>query len=265
MSKLRPIFVIIPGVLLIIIVVCLFAFMLLPPVNKEIEKVEGERDTEMAKANEKESVEKRLADAEENLEKQQAKLDRYMQTRSIPLSGYQPVQMMIALWFELQEDLGPALEEFIEASGCRIVQGAGLPAPEMQKPTLGPSNFLRIPESGTLSFRVQGTMEELRKLYASLSTFERVATISDFDLTQATGDELEASFNLTLYLLAEGPEGAGRAAAAGPGAPGGPGMMPGGPMMMGEGMGPGMGGSMMEGGEGGAVPGGEGGEMGEMP
>jgi hypothetical protein len=255
MSKLRPIYVIIPGVLLVIIAVCAFAFLLLPPVKKEITRVEGERDTEMAKAKERESVERRLADAEKNLEEQQAKLDRYMQTRSIPLSAYQPVQMMISLWFELQDDLKPAIEDFIEASGCRIVQGAALPAPQLQKPTLGPSTFLQIPASGALSFQVQGTMEELRKLYASLGTFERVATISNLDLAPAAGDELEASFNFTVYLLAEGPEGGGGGAPAGPS----PGMMPGSPMMPGPGMEPP--GMMMEG-SGGAVPEEEGGEMG---
>jgi len=238
MSKLRPIFVIIPGVLLVIIVVCVFAFVLLPPVQKDIKAKEADRDTEMAKANEREAVEKRKADAERNLDEQQAKLDHYMATRSIPISAYQPVQMMITLWFELQEDLAPAIEEFIEASGCRIVQGAALPAPEMQKPTLGPSNFLQIPQSGSLSFRVQGTTDELRKLYASLSAFKRVATISNFDLTPAPGDELEASFDLRVYLLAEGPEGGG-----GGGAPAGGGGAPGMPGMGGPGMGmPGPGG-----------------------
>lgn len=244
MSKLRPIFVIIPGVLLVIIVVCVFAFVLLPPVNKDIKAKEADRDTEMAKADEREDVEERKADAERNLEEQQAKLDHYMATRSIPISAYQPVQMMITLWFELQEDLAPALEEFIEASGCRIVQGAALPAPEMQKPMLGPSNFLQIPQSGSLSFRVQGTTDELRKLYASLSAFRRVATISNFDLLAAAGDELEVGFDLTVYLLAEGPEGGGGGAPAGAGGAGMPDMgMPG----MGMGMpGPdGMGGGPM--------------------
>jgi hypothetical protein len=231
MSKLRPIYVIIPGVLLVIIVVCVFAFVLLPPVKDEIAEREAERDKEMAKANEEDAVRERLADAEKNLEEQQAKLDRYMETRSIPISAYQPVQMMIAMWFELQEDLPPEIEEFIEASGCRIVQGAGLPAPEMEKPSLGPSNFLRIPGSGALSFRVQGTMEEIRRLYASLNTFKRVATISNFDLTSATGDELEVGFDFTVYLLAEGPEGGGGGGGGGGGAPGGGMMMPGGPGM----------------------------------
>ena len=70
MSKLRPIFVIIPGVLLVIIVVCVFAFVLLPPVNKDIKAKEADRDTEMAKADERDDVEERKADAERNLEEQ---------------------------------------------------------------------------------------------------------------------------------------------------------------------------------------------------
>ena len=123
---------------------------------------------------------------------------------------------MIKYWYELQEDLAPALEEYIEASGCRIIQGAALPAPTMSPPTLGPSNFIRIPQQGALSFTVQGSMEELRKLYTSLNEFDRVATIAPLNLRPVgNGDELEATVDITVYVLAEGPEGGGGAAAAG--------------------------------------------------
>jgi len=222
MSKLKPLYVIIPGALLPIIVICVFAFVLVPPVTKQIDDVTKQRNARRDKAQEETKVKERLRLAKENLDTQQKDLDRYMRTRSIALSTYQPVQAMIALWFEYQEDLKPVVEDFIQASGCQIVQGAALPAPEMKKPTLGPSNFLRV---GTLNLRVRGNMAQLRKLYTSLSTFKRVGTIGILDLTPTAGDELEATIPLTIYILGEGPETAAAAPAAG-GAPGMPGAGP---------------------------------------
>jgi len=213
MSKLRPIYVLIPGVVLIIAAVCVFVFVLLPPVNKEIEKVTQERDTEQAKADERPQAERRKADAERKLKEQTIKLERYMKTRSIPISLYLPTEAMIKYWYELQEDLAPSLEKYIEASGCRIMQGAALPAPSMAAPTLGPSNFIKV---GPLSLTVQGTAAELRKLYTNLNQFERVATIEPLDLRPVGGgEELEANISVTVYILAEGPEGAAAAPAAG--------------------------------------------------
>jgi hypothetical protein len=244
MSKLRPLYVLIPGVILIIAVICVFAFVLLPPVSKEIQKVDQKRATEQAKADTKPQAEKRLADAERKLEDQTIKLRRYQDTRSIKLSLYQPNEAMIKYWYELQEDLAPELERYIEASGCRIIRGAALPAPSMNRPTLGPSNFIRVPDSGALSFTVQGTMQELRKLYTSLNQFKRVATIEPLTLRPVgSGEELEATVNIVVYILAEGPEGA--AAAPAGGAPGG----------MAGGMGGGMGGGMMGPGMSGPPPG----------
>jgi hypothetical protein len=226
MSKLRPIYVLIPGVVLVIAAICVFAFVLLPPVTKEIDKVSKDRDTEQQKADQKGQAEKRLADAERKLKEQTIKLEGYMRARSIPLSLYQPNEAMIKYWYELQEDLAPALEEYIGASGCRIIQGAALPAPQMSPPTLGASNFIRIPQQGAMSFTVQGTMEQLRKLYTSLNQFKRVATIEPLDLRPVgSGEELQANVNIVVYILAEGPETAGAAAGPAPsGAPGMPGM-----------------------------------------
>ncbi|MGQ9732257.1 MAG: hypothetical protein ACUVX8_13425 [Candidatus Zipacnadales bacterium] len=233
MSKLRPLYVIIPGIVLIIGAICVFAFVLLPPVNEQIKTVTEERDKEKGVAETRPQVEARLEEAERKLDEQTAKLTTYMRTRSIPISTYQPVEAMIKFWYELQEDLAPALEEYIESSGCRIISGAALPAPTMAPPTLGPSNFIRIPQSGALNFTVRGTMEEIRKLYTSLNKFERVATIEPLDLTPVgSGEELDANVNIVVYILAEGPEGGGGAA---------PGAAPGAGPTMGPSMGPGMG------------------------
>jgi hypothetical protein len=226
MSKLRPIYVLIPGVVLVIAAICVFAFVLLPPVTKEIDKVSKDRDTEQQKADQKSQAEKRLADAKRKLAEQTVKLEHFMRTRSIPLSLYEPNEAMIKYWYELQEDLAPALEEYITASGCRIIQGAALPAPQMSPPTMGASNFIRVPQQGALSFTVQGTMEQLRKLYTSLNQFKRVATIEPLDLRPVgSGEELQANVNIVVYILAEGPETAGGGGGAAPGgAPGMPGM-----------------------------------------
>jgi len=233
MSKLRPIYVLIPGVVLVIATICVLVFVLLPPVNSEIQKVSQERDQEQAKADERPQAEKRKADAERKLKDQMLKLERYMKTRSIPISFYLPTEAMIKFWYELQEDLAPSLEKYIESSGCRIIQGAALPAPQMSPPTVGPSNFIRIPQSGALQFTVQGTAEELRKLYTGLNQFDRVATIEPLNLRPiGGGEELEAEVGIVVYILAEGPEGAA-AAAPGAAAGGAPGGMPAGGMMMG--------------------------------
>ncbi len=225
MSKLRPIYVLIPGVILVAAAIAVFVFVLLPPVNEDIKKMVADRDTEQAKADQRPQAEKRLEDAKRKLTEQTAKLERFMKTRSIPLSLYQPNEAMIKYWYELQEDLAPALEEYIESSGCRIIQGAALPAPQMTPPTLGPSNFIRIPQSGALSFTVQGTTQQLRALYTGLNRFERVATIEPLNLRPiGSGEELEADISVVIYLLAEGPEGGGAAAGAAPG--GMPGAMP---------------------------------------
>ncbi|MBM3472230.1 MAG: hypothetical protein FJX75_03020 [Armatimonadetes bacterium] len=233
MSKLRPIYVLIPGVVLIIATICVFVFVLLPPVNKEIQKVTQDRDTEQAKADERPQAEKRLEDAERKLKEQTIKLERYMKTRSIPISLYLPMEAMIKFWYELQEDLAPSLEKYIESSGCRIIRGAALPAPQMAPPIPGASNFIRIPQSGALQFTVQGTEAELRKLYTSLNQFDRVATIEPLSLQPiGGGEELQAEVAVVVYILAEGPEGAAAAPAGGAAAPGA-GAAPGMPGMMG--------------------------------
>jgi hypothetical protein len=246
MSKLKPIYVLIPGVVLIIAAVCVFVFVLLPPVNRDIEKVTQDRDTEQAKADERPQAEKRLADAERKLKDQTIKLEGYMKTRSIPISLYLPMEAMIKYWYELQEDLAPSLEKYIESSGCRIIQGAALPAPTMAPPIPGASNFIRV---GPLPFTVQGTAAEIKKLYTSLNQFERVATIEPLDLRPVGGgEELEATVSMVVYILAEGPEGAATAAPGGAPAAPGSGGMPSMPGMTGAGP-PSMGGA-----KGGAPP-----------
>jgi hypothetical protein len=235
MSKLRPLYVIIPGVLLVVIVVCVFMFVLMPPVREEIASLKGRLETATAKANERDQRERELAAAKADLKDQQAKLDHYIDTRGVHISTYQPVPAMVALWYELQDDLPPAIETFLESTGCTIQSGFALPAPQIQKPTLGPASFMRIPQQGGFSVTVRGTEEQIRDLYTSLGNFDRVATISGLTLQPVgNGDKLDASFTMTIFLLAEGPAAAPAAAA-----PGGMGAMGGAMGPMGPGAGPG--------------------------
>ncbi|HJN16076.1 MAG TPA: hypothetical protein QGH10_11315 [Armatimonadota bacterium] len=245
MSKLKPIYVLIPGVLLVVIIVCVFLFVLLPPVKKANDQLTADLQVETDKANEHDRVAQRLEDARVNLDEQQAKLDEYIKTRGVRISTYTPVEAMIAYWYELQEDLAPTIEMYLESTGCTIIQGAALPAPTISPPTLGPASFFRIPSQGGMTFTVRGTEQELRDLYAGLSNFERVATISGLSLLPVgNGEKLDVTFTLTTYLLAEGPAAAAAAPAAG-----GTGMGTTMPGMDGDGP-PGMGGgSGMGGGE----------------
>jgi len=254
MQKLRPLYVLIPGILLTVIVICLFVFVFVPPIKEVRDDYAKKRDDEKTVAETQPQAEDRLARAVENLKVQSAKLAHYINTRGVKISTYQSVPAMVAHWYELQEDLPPAIEEYLESTGCTVVSGFALPAPKIEEPTLGPASFMRLPAQGGFPVTMRGSEEQLRELYTNLKEFRRVATISGLSVNPVgNGDKLEASFSMTIYLLAEGPSDAGGGgAAAGPGG-GGMGMpqMPGAPP--GGAGGPPGGGSGMGGGGGGPM------------
>ncbi len=157
-----------------------------------------------------------LAEVEEKWFKAQDELAEVAERKSIHISMYHPVMAMTAIWYEYREDLPAVVEKFVRDMGCTIEQGASMPAPPMNPPTVDASGFMQVPAGQTLNLTVSGTLESIERLYLGLSELPRVATIGSLSLS-GTGDRLTAQIPLTLYIYVEGAAAAAPAPAAGPG------------------------------------------------
>lgn len=147
--------------------------------------------------------------------------------------------LMLDMWFELREDLGPLIYQFFEDSGCQVGPFS-LPAPQMSPYGAGP---ITIP----ISFTVVGEYERVLNLMRRLGDFPRLISVGGFSLTPVAGTSgrvVQTNLPATIHILprVEASQLTGGGALPAAGAAGMPGMgMPG--MGM-PGMGaPGMGGA----------------------
>lgn len=216
--------------------------MMVAPRAKTLADKQKELDSLKQKAAQLEAKQRELEQVKEQWQKAQEDLQQLQKTRSIPVSFALPVEAMIALTYELRHDLGPVLTQWIESSGCEITSSVALPGPPGSPPAPPPSGF--YPIATNLTITVRGSLEQIEKLYNSLSECPRVLTIGGLSL-QPEGDTMVAQVPLNVYLLVETPPSAAAApaAAGGMGAPGAAGGMMGGFGGMGMGgmggMGPG--------------------------
>jgi hypothetical protein len=161
----------------------------------------------------------------------QRQLEALRDRKSIPISMYMPVLAMTTMWWEYRDNLPRVVEKWVADQGCVIETGATMPAPSLSPPAVPASGFLQVPDQA-LSLTITGTMANLERLYRSLSSLPRVATIGGLRLS-GQGDRLTAQVPITMFIIVEGAE----AVAPPPAAPAAGGGMGGG------GMGPAMGGA----------------------
>ncbi len=204
---------------LVAAIVVLFEWKLIKPQKEELAKLQEELAAEEAVAAERPQAEARLAEVQAKWEEAQARLQQLQDTRSFPISTYQPIGAMVALWFEYREDLPRVTREWLESTGITLESGITFPTPEVSPPTIPSSGFIALP--GPMNLTIGGTLQQIERFYSSLGTYSRVATISGLQLT-GEGDNLKASVPISLYLLVETPAAAPAAPAAGPGPAPGP-------------------------------------------
>ncbi len=224
------------------------------PKKQTLAQRENEYQQLKQKADQLEQVQAQLEKVKREWIEAHRKLQEIMNKRSIPLSFSMPIAAMFTLAYEYRHDLGPVLTEWILSTGCRIQPGTSISMPDPpDTPPSPPANgFWQIP--GPINVPVEGTLEDIERLYKSLDKCPRIVVISGLSLTRVDNETVRAVISLQPYLLCEVPAGAAAAAPAGGGggAVAGPGMGGFGPSMMGGAAGgpPGMGGPPRMGGGG---------------
>lgn len=253
MGKIPTIAIVAIALVLVIGISVACFYFLIKPQQKILTDLRGQLEAEKQVAQGKTAAEAELDATKLAWKRAQDQLAQVCERKSIKISMYMPILAMTAMWREYRDDLPRAVEQWVQAQGCTIESGAAMPAPSLSPPTVPANGFLQVPEGQVLNLSISGTMANLEKLYRSLNTLPRVATIGGLSLS-GRGDRLTASVPLSMWIIVEGAEAvAPPPAAAMPGG-GGPGGMPGGP-----GGAPGAGPPGGPGGPGGAPPGGPGG------
>lgn len=254
-----PTLAIIAAALVLIVGISVASFyLLIKPKKEELGTLSAKLEEEKQVVAQRPTAEAEQAATNARWMKAQADLAALRERKSIPISLYMPLFAMTSIWYEYRDDLPRAVETYLESQGVTIESGASIPAPPLAPPTVPSSGFMQVPGNAPLNLTVRGTLAQIQRVYENLAQLPRVATIGALNLT-GTGQDLTASFPLSLYILVEGaeavappPPAAGAGPEAGPGAPpDGPG---GGPPP-----GPDGGGGEEEGGGGGGEDGGGGG------
>lgn len=230
MGKIPTIAIIAIVVVLIIGISVASFYFLIKPKQQELATLKDKLSQEQAVVAQKSTAEAAKAAVTAEWLKAHAELTAVSQRKSIPISMYMPLLAMTSMWYEYREDLPAVVTKYITSQGVTIQTGAAMPAPSLTPPTVPANGFLQVPEGQTLNLTVKGTMANIEKMYRNLGQLPRIATIGALSLS-GTGDQLTATFPMTLYIIVEGAEvAAPPPAAAAPAGMGGPGAgMGGGP------------------------------------
>jgi Tfp pilus assembly protein PilO len=225
-------------------------FMMMKPQLEEVKSLEGQIEEQYSKLAKKAEAERELAEAKRSLREARAVLARYKQEKGIPVSFADRAEAAYVWFHEVHQHSAPLLKSFLEKSGVAVMEGSDFPPPPEVAPYLRAQDLptkhdmVAIPDDETpIAISVQGTIEQVEALFASLDAFPRILVIDGLQLEPTTAtvtgtdDKVTASFNMYMYAFVEGGEEAAAAPAAG-GAPSAGGM-PSGPSMAGMGMPPG--------------------------
>ena len=203
--RLKPIHVLIPAILIAIIIPVLVMFVApVPGKKKALAALEAKRGQLQQEADQLSTADKDRTDAMRELAEARRKLAEIMAARTVPISAYDPAEALVAVWNEYRQDLPPLIEQWVERSGCRIVNSVSLGQPPAGNLSLT-DGFLRIPQSGTLSLTVQGTLQQVRRLYYSQNQFGRVLTIGALNLEPQDDGTFTCTLPIVVYVLVEAP------------------------------------------------------------
>ena len=216
---------------LVAAIVVLVQIKMIKPAQEQLESLKGQLDQEEAVAARAATADAEKAQVTDEWLQAQARLQELQDTRSFPISSYQPLGAMIALMYEYRHDLPRVTQEWLDGTDITLNTAMTFPQAAADPPQIPPNGFIEV--GSTFNLSVSGSLQQIEDFYSSLSQYKRIATIGGLDLS-GDGDMLTATVPLRIYLLAE-TEPAPAAAPAGggmePGAPGGmsgPGGMPGG-------------------------------------
>lgn len=198
------------AVVIIAGIVAGMTFKLVKPQQAVLAELENQISAESQVAAQKDSAEAELASVSAKWEDAEAELLNLQGDRSFPISTYQPIGAMIALWYEYREDLPRVTSEWITSTGVTLDSSITFPTPDMAPPSVPANGFIALP---AVNVSISGSLENIEEFYASLADFRRVAVISGMKLS-GVGQEIQCSTQLTTYLLVEGPASAGGGAAS---------------------------------------------------
>ncbi|NLJ36019.1 MAG: type 4a pilus biogenesis protein PilO [candidate division WS1 bacterium] len=223
------------AVVLIAAIVVLMEWKLIRPQKEELAQLQEQLAAEEQVAAQRPQAEAELAEVQADWLQAQVHVEELQKYRSFPISMYQPIGAMIAMWYEYREDLPRVTKEWIDSTGITLNSAITFPTPEMGPPAVPAGGFISLP--GPISLNISGTLNEIEGFYNSLANYKRIITVGGLQLA-GEADTLTATVPVSIYLLVEAP-----ASAPAPAAAGDPGMFdefgPG-PPPMGPGMDPGM-------------------------
>ncbi len=221
---------------LVAAIVVLVQFKMIKPAQEELASLESQLEQEELVAGRAATADAENALVKEDWLEAQARLQELQDTRSFPISSYQPLGAMIALMYEYRHDLPRVTQEWLDSADITLNTAMTFPTPDATPPQIPANGFIEV--GSTFSLSISGSLQQIEDFYNSLSQYKRIATIGGLNLS-GEGDMLDATVPLRIYLLAETEPAAAPQAGAGGMDPGmmGPGMDP---AMMGPGMDPGM-------------------------
>jgi Tfp pilus assembly protein PilO len=190
------------AVVLIAAIVVLMEWKLIKPQKEELAQLQEQLAAEEQVAAQRPQAEAELAEVQAQWLAAQARLEELQKDRSFPVSMYQPIGAMIAMWYEYREDLPRVTKEWLDSTGVILNTALSFPTPEMGPPSVPASGFIPLP--GTFNLSISGSLQQIEGFYSSLANYKRIATISGLQL-EGEADNLTASVPLTIYLLVEAP------------------------------------------------------------
>lgn len=199
------------AVVLIAAIVVLMEWKLIKPQKEELAQLQEQLAAEEQVAAQRPQAEAELAEVQAQWLAAQARLEELQKDRSFPVSMYQPIGAMIAMWYEYREDLPRVTKEWLDSTGVILNTAMSFPTPEMGPPSVPQSGFISVP--GTFNLSISGSLQQIEGFYSSLANYKRIAAISGLQL-QGEADSLTATVPLSIYLLVEAPIGAAAAPAA---------------------------------------------------
>jgi hypothetical protein len=224
----------------LVLILGISAFFFLVPVRGIRKSLAANRTTYQGlktSADQVQQAESQLEQAKSDAGKVEHLLQQKIAQRSAQYSGLYPLELMFNLWPEYNR-LAALIRDYVQQSGCRLVAASALPSPPVTPVEVPANGFLQIPQGGSISLTLQGSLADIERFYRSLRNFPRTVTVSGLALS-GSGERLTANVNLAVYLLVEAPPPAAAPAAAAGGMGGGTGM--------GMGMGSGAGATKSEG------------------
>lgn len=224
---------------LVAAIVVLVQIKMIKPAQEQLTSLQGQLEQEEAVAARAAAADAEQAKVTDEWLQAQARLQELQDTRSFPISSYQPLGAMIALMYEYRHDLPRVTQEWLDGTDITLNTAMTFPQAAADPPQIPANGFIEV--GSTFNLSVSGSLQQIEDFYSSLSQYKRIATIGGLDLS-GDGDMLTATVPLNIYLLAEtepapaaAPAGGGMEPGGMPGPGGDPGMPGGEPGMPGGG------------------------------